>query len=106
MGSTFFSSIVPTTLFNKEIDKLKRSNVGGNCPTFPITFPAKESDFVLAGSRFVPIAINPPGEACLTNLPPVINDSIVVVIASVVFLPSISIFLPGQISIRYDQTNS
>ena len=60
--------------------------ISGSSPTFPTTLPAYESDLVRAGSRFVPIAIKPPGVASFTDFPAVINESTVVVILSRFFL--------------------
>ena len=70
------------------------SHTGGRVPGFPITFPLRESDLVIAGSRLVPIATNPPGPNDSLETPLCKLLTLVVIGSSPFF-----VVLPGRISI-------
>ena len=89
-GSLVFNSstscifFVPTTLSNNSVLILRLFHIGGKLSGLPITLPSKESDFVVAGSRLVPIATNPPGPRFFLEIP-LCKLSTSVVIASIPF---------------------
>ena len=61
----------------------KLSRRGGNDPIFPITLPERESALVREGSREVPRAKSPPGNAFSVVSPPV---NIVLIVLFLFFL--------------------
>ena len=65
--STLSNPSLPIAESNKLYSKSIESYISGSSLTFPITQPKRESLLVIAGSKLVPKAINPPGEASLTN---------------------------------------
>ena len=99
MPSTFSSSGTPTTRSSRLTSTDIFIRISGNEPGGATTRPTRPSAFVSTGSRFVPIAISPPGRTSFRVDPPVCRDRIVVVrfFHSVLF-PSAT-WRPGEISI-------
>ena len=99
IGSTSSSSLAPTTLLRRCVSRLRLSHTGGSFPACPATFPTRESDFTIEGSRDVRTPIDPPGWTSLTSAPPVLSVFMNVFIGLYIILFSFSIFLPGLSSI-------
>ena len=79
MPSTFSSSGTPTTRSSRLTSTVIFIKISGRLVGGPTTRPTRPSAFVRTGSRFVPIAISPPGLTSFRADPPVWSERIVVV---------------------------
>src|SRR5436309_2719534 len=99
MPSTLSSSGTPTTRSRRLTSTVIFIKISGRLAGGPTTRPTRPSAFVSTGSRFVPIAMSPPGRTSFRADPPVWSDRIVVVMFfHSVLLPSVT-WRPGDISI-------
>src|SRR5216117_2370779 len=97
--STGRSSATPTTRSRRFTSTDIFIRTSGRVPGGPTTRPTRPSAFVRTGSRFVPIAMSPPGRTSFRAAPPLWRErTIVVRFFHSVRLPTVTC-RPGEISI-------
>ena len=99
IGSTFLSSLVPTTRSKSSVFISKLCNTSGKVPSAPATEPDNESALVNAGSNLVATPISPPGPTSSTDSPPASNPMISEVKLIHLFCLLSLTLIPGLISI-------
>lgn len=82
ISSTESSADDPTTRSRSTVFMLKSCATFGSSPGRPMTLPVSPSDFVMAASSPVPMAMRPPGRTLSTLLPPASSEVIFAVILS------------------------